>query len=182
MRDRGKTLANAPLEDLLTILLRQFKRPLANHGVTINDADAVQIAAELAARAPDTPQRAAIRDALAAAIAESETVLAKWGLTFEQSLETTMDAMPGWETTAEFLEIANEKTNAELRIAAGAALLLALGDTRHAQSIIQQIARDADETEAQIGRRILLWQAGIESKDADWLAKAREWVKEQAGN
>jgi hypothetical protein len=157
MRDRGKTLANAPLEDLLTILLRQFKRPLAVHGVTISDADAAQIAAELATRAPDTPQRQAIRDALAAVIGESEAVLARWGLTFEQSLETTMDAIKGWETTAEFLEIANEKTNAELRIAAGAALLLALGDARHADKISIQLARDPNETEAQIGARIVKW-------------------------
>ena len=180
MRDRGKTLANAPLEDLLTILLRQFKRPLAAHGVTISDADAAQIAAELAAHAPDTPQHGAIRDALAAAIAESEAVLAKWGLTFETSLDTTMDAIKGWETTAEFLEVANEKTNAELRIAAGAALLLALGDARHARRIIHQIERDPQEVEAQIGRRILLWQAGIDREDVDWLTKARAWVREQA--
>lgn len=176
MRDRGTTLANAPLEDLLSILLRQFKRPLSSHGVTITDADAAQIAAELVARTPDTPQRQAIRDALIAAIAESEAVLARWGLTFERSLDTTMDAMPGWETTEEFLDIANEKTNAELRIAAGAALLLALGDARHARRIIHQIARDPDETEAQIGRRIISWVAGIEGKDSDWLAKAKGWA------
>jgi hypothetical protein len=157
MRDRGPTLANAPIEDLLAILLRQFRRPLAAQGVTISDADAAQIAADLAARTPDTPQRAAIRDALVAVIAESEGVLAKWGLTFETALNTTMDAMPGWETTAEFLEIASEKANAELRIAAGAALLLALGDARHADKIAHQIKRDPRETEAQIGARIVKW-------------------------
>ena len=176
MRDRGKTLANAPLEDLFTILLRQFRRPLSSHGVTITDADAAQIAAELVARTPDTPQRQAIRNALIAAIAESEAVLARWGLTFEESLDTSMDAMPGWETTEEFLQIANEKTNAELRIAAGAALLLALGDARHARKIVQQIERDPHEVEAQIGRRSVAWSAGIEGKDSDWLAKAKVWA------
>jgi hypothetical protein len=155
MRDRGPTLANAPIEDLLTILLRQFRRPLAAQGVTISDADAAQIAADLAARTPDMPQRSAIREALVAVIAESEAVLGKWGLSFETALNTTMDAMPGWETTAEFLEIASEKANAELRIAAGAALLLALGDARHRDKIAHQIKRDPRGTEAQIGARIV---------------------------
>ncbi len=177
MRDRGQTLANAPLEDLLTILLRQFKRPLASHGVTITDADAAQIAAEVAARQPDTPQRAAIRQALAAAIAESEAVLAGRGLTFERALATTMDAIPGWETTEEFLEIATEKANAEVRIAAGAALLLALGDARHAHTVIAQIEHAPAETEAHLGRRILSWASGIEGKGEDWLDKAKAWAE-----
>ena len=30
----------APLDELLAILLRQFKRPLASHGITITDAEA----------------------------------------------------------------------------------------------------------------------------------------------
>lgn len=155
--ERGQTLGNAPLEDLLTILLRQFKRPLASKGVTLTDADAAQIAAAIAAGTPADDQRRAIADALVALIAESEAVLAQWGLSFEQALDTPMDVLPGWETTAEFLEIANEKSNAELRISAGAALLLALGDARHVDKIEAQIARDADEVEAQIGARIVKW-------------------------
>ncbi|MFN8449948.1 MAG: hypothetical protein U0521_15520 [Anaerolineae bacterium] len=52
----------------------------------------------------------ALRRALADLIAESEQVLAGWNLTFRQSLDTEIDAIPGWTSTAEFLEIANEKS------------------------------------------------------------------------
>jgi hypothetical protein len=153
--ERGQTLGNAPLEDLLTILLRQFKRPLASKGVTLTDADAAQIAAAIAAGTPADDQRRAIADALVALIAESEAVLAQWGLSFEQALDTPMDVLPGWETTAEFLEIANEKSNAELRISAGAALLLALGDDRHAGKLAFLVKRDPTDTDAQIAARVL---------------------------
>jgi hypothetical protein len=155
--DRGQTLANAPLEDLLTILLRQFKRPLAAQSVTLTDADAARIAAEVAGSAPESDERRAIREALVAVIAESESVLARWSLTFEQALDTPMDKIDGWESTAEFLEVANEKANAELRIAAGAALLTALGDPRHAPKLRFLHQRDPDDPDAQIGQRMLTW-------------------------
>jgi hypothetical protein len=153
--DRGQTLANAPLEDLLTILLRQFKRPLASKGVSITDADAVQIASAVSKGDAETETQRAIRTALVDLIAESEGVLAQWNLSFEQALDTPMDALPGWETTADFLEIANDKSNAELRISAGAALLLALGDDRHAGKLAFLVQRDPNDTDAQIAARML---------------------------
>lgn len=181
MRDRGKILASAPLDELLTLLLRQFRRPLAGHGVALTDADAAKLAGEIAARAPETALHSAVRAALKAVIVESEAVLGRWGLSFAQALETPMDAIPGWETTAEFLEIANEKANAELRIAAGSALLLALGDASAAGHILTQIERDPQETEAQIGRRVLGWAAGLDVEAEGWLAAAHAWAEKQRG-
>jgi hypothetical protein len=153
--DRGQTLANAPLADLLTILLRQFKRPLATQGVTLTDADASRIAAELVSSAPESDERRTLREAMLVVIHESEAVLARWSLTFEQALDTPMDKLEGWESTAEFLDLANEKTNAELRIAAGVALLTALGDARYAERLRFLHRRDRADPDAQIGQRIL---------------------------
>ena len=176
--NRAQTLANAPLEDLLTILLRQFKRPLASHDVTLSDADAQTLAHEVATYAPETPLRASIREALVTLIAESEAVLAGFGLTFEQSLDTPMDKLTGWETTAEFLELANEKSNAELRIAAGAALLTALGDLRHARRLWALHERDDQDPDAQMGRRLLSFAANIDSHAKYWRVLAKVWLDE----
>lgn len=126
--DRDHTFANAPIDELLSVLLRQLKRPLAAHSVTLTDADAERLAQDCAAGSPlSLPE---LVPALVAVVTESEGVLAKMGLTFIQALDTPMDRVPGWESTAEFLELANEKSNAELRITLGAALALAFGDGR----------------------------------------------------
>lgn len=177
--NRAQTLANAPLEDLLTILLRQFKRPLAAHDIILTDADAQALAQEVAARAPESTLRAKVREALVTLIAESEAVLAGFNLTFEQSLDTPMDKLLGWETTAEFLELANEKSNAELRIAAGAALLTALGDLRHAGRLLFMHERDDQDPDAQMGRRLLSFAADIDPQAKYWRVLAKVWLDEQ---
>lgn len=174
--NRGQTLANAPLEDLLTILIRQFRRPLAAHGAHIGDAEAEALARTIVTDSAQTPLCAQVRAAMIDVIAESERVLAQWNLTFEQSLDTPMDRISGWDTTAEFLDIANEKANAELRIAAGAALLTALGDPRHAARLVFMVERDAHDTDALIGRRMLSFVAQIDPQSPAWLAQARAWV------
>ncbi|MBZ0290845.1 MAG: hypothetical protein K8I30_24675, partial [Anaerolineae bacterium] len=109
--DREHTFANAPIDELLSVLLRQLKRPLAAHGVTLTDADAQKLARDCAAGKPLTLPE--LVPALIAVVTESEGVLATMGLTFIEALDTPMDRVPGWETTAEFLELANEKSNAE---------------------------------------------------------------------
>jgi hypothetical protein len=126
--DREHTFANAPIDELLSVLLRQLKRPLIAHGVTLTDAQAEKLGAACAAGEPLTLTM--LVPALVEVVTESEGVLAKMGLTFIEALDTPMDKISGWETTAEFLELANEKSNAELRITLGAALALAFGDGR----------------------------------------------------
>ena len=92
---------------------------------------------------------------LAEAIGQSEAVLAQWGLTFQQSLDTPMDKIPGWETTAEFLELANEKVNAELRITLGAALTLAQFGERRFAPYLEYLAAGDYGDETVIARRAL---------------------------
>jgi hypothetical protein len=66
-----------------------------------------------------------------------------------------MGDMPGWETTAEFLDIANEKSNAELRISAGSALILVLGDDRYKDYLTFLVENPAlDDVSAIMAKRI----------------------------
>ncbi|MEO8391709.1 MAG: hypothetical protein ABI700_01835 [Chloroflexota bacterium] len=168
---------NAPLGDLLSILLRQVRRPLKGHGVDLTDAEAESLAHDLTAHAPLSEKAQAIRAALVDLIAESETVLTRWNLTFQQSLDTEMKDISGWESTAEFLEIANEKANAELRISTGASLLAALGDLRYASDLLFLVERGEDDLDAVIARRVLLFASGIDPHETHWLDQLRAWIR-----
>lgn len=174
--DRAEMLNQAPLDDLLVVLLRQFKRLLEAQGIALTEAEIAHITAQAAADAPPGPLALRIRPALAALVAESEAVLARWDLTFAAALVTDMDAMPGWQSTAEFLEIANDKGNAELRIAAASALLAALGDLTYRQHLLALLGHDAGEIEGVVARRVLLRQAGIDAAAPDWLDQLRAWA------
>lgn len=177
--DPARRAAEAPLDELTALLLRQFKRPLAAQGVNLSDADIAALSAAVH-RAPP-PAAAPVRAGLRAAIAESEAVLARWGLTFRQSLQTTMTDIPGWQSTAEFLQIAEEKANAELRIAAGAALLAALGDLAYVPHLLDLIAHDPDDLDAIIARRVLTLVSGIAPDAPDWAGQVRAWAEQQGG-
>jgi hypothetical protein len=170
----------APLDELLAILLRQFKRPLASHGITITDAEAGEIASSILQNKSLDEKMLAVREALVPLIAESERVLAKWNLSFQQSLNTDMSNISGWETTAEFLELANEKTNAELRISTGSALLAVQGDLRYAAYLLFLVEQGKREQQADldqvIAKRVLLFASGIAPDDPDWLEKLRVWI------
>ncbi len=134
----------APLEDLLTVLLRQFRRLLLGKGVPLSDADAATVTAALVRRDPPDAQREPLRAALVSIVEESETVLAGLGLTFPEALRTEMTDLPGWETTADFLTLAEQKANAELRISAGSALLVLLGEARFGDYLRAVMERAAD--------------------------------------
>ena len=174
--DRASLAANAPLEDLYTLLLRQFRRPLSTFGVTLSDSDAAAVAGEIARREPRSKQALAVRGGLVEVVAESERILAGWNLTFEQSLATSMDVMPGWETTAEFLDVANEKSNAELRIASASALVAALGDLRYAPYLLHLAAGDPGELDTAVARRTLALVSGIDASTPESLARVRDWL------
>jgi hypothetical protein len=176
--NRAKTFENAPLDELLSVLLRQLRRPLAAQGFHFTDSEAARIATEWAARQQPAVLMT-LRVALLAVVKESEAVLAKMGLTFEKSLDASMNDVPGWETTAEFLDIANEKSNAELRILLGAALLLMAGDRQFARCLLHAAGGDyGDETA--IARRALLFASGASPDEPNWLDHARHWLNDTA--
>jgi hypothetical protein len=141
---RAAVYRAAPLDELLTVLLRQFRRLLLGKGLPLSEADAAAIAAAIARRDPPDARMQRLRAALASLVEESETVLGGMGLTFVQALRAEMTDVPGWETTAEFLALAEQKANAELRISTGSALLVLLGEQRFSPHLQAVIARAAE--------------------------------------
>ncbi len=153
MPDPAETFATLPIDELLIVLLKQMKRPLASVGVNLTDDAAKRcVQSRVEGRWHEPP---GLLRGLAEAIEESEKMLAQWGLTFQQALDTPMDKIPGWETTGEFLELANEKVNAELRITLGAALALALGGERRFVPYLEHLAAGDYGDETVIARRVL---------------------------
>lgn len=169
----------APLDDLLTVLLRQFKRLLLGKGLPLSDADATQIAAALVRRDPPDERMQRLRAALIALVDESDAVLAAQGLSFAVALRTDVANMPGWETTADFLALAEAKANAELRISTGSALLVLLGERRfgaHLAAVLDRAAETGQfDLDAVIAERALQAASGASPADPDWRAQAEAW-------
>jgi hypothetical protein len=170
----------APLAELLAILLRQYRRPLASRGIDLTDAQAEALSLAITMRGTLDESAFKLRGALADLVRESVDVLESMHLAFPQSLDTQMSDIPGWETTAEFLEIANEKANAELRISTGAALLLSLGDATYAPELLALAGRgEADDLDGVIAQRVLLLASGIDENDPAWMDKLPAWVQQK---
>lgn len=173
--DRAQTFAGAPIEDLISVLLRQLKRPLASHGFALTDAQAEALAQSCLANQTDE-RVPALLAALEAVTAESAAVLERFGLRFQDSLDADMNQIGGWESTAEFLEIANEKANAELRITLASALALAFGGDRRWGADLLYLARGDYGDETVIARRFLSFASGIDLGEPDWAARVAEWI------
>jgi hypothetical protein len=156
---RLATYRAAPLDELLAVLLRQFRRLLLAHGLPLSDADAAIIAAALARQDRSDPRMDRLRLGLVALVEESEGVLAGMGLTFAQSLRADMADLQGWESTADFLELAEQKANAELRISAGSSLLVLLGERRfgeYLQAVLDRAAETGQpDLDSVIAERVL---------------------------
>lgn len=182
MRNRAENVSQWTAEELITILLRQFKRLLSDHGVELTDAEIKSLAFNAAGRVLNGQRTEQVRVAIREIIAESLDVLAQWGMSYAQSLKTGMDEMAGWETTADFLTLANEKGNAELRISAGASLLACLGDTRHADKlwdVYQHGVDDPEDVDAVIAHRALSFAAQVDEKARDWRTQIQNWLQAQ---
>lgn len=177
IRNRAQNAATWDMDKLIAILIRQFKRPLSERGLTFTESEIIAMAQAAAQREPVTEPMRRLCDAMADAVRESLGVLAAWDLTYPQALATSMDAMPGWETTADFLEMANEKGNAELRISAGASLMAALGDLRFADMLIacyENGVQDPEDVDAVIAKRALSFALKLDEHAPEWLTRARQ--------
>ena len=178
MKNRAQNVWTWTIEELALILLRQFKRLIAEREADWTDADLKALAGRAAQRTineGDAPVIAALREI----VAESEALLSGWGLTFEQSIATGMEEMPGWDTTADFLSLANDKINAEVRISAGSALLALLGDpyyAHHALATVRHGIRDPEDVDAVITLRALAFASNIDEHAKDRLARIEHWI------
>ncbi|PJF23559.1 MAG: hypothetical protein CUN56_00245 [Phototrophicales bacterium] len=175
--NRAENVSQWGIDQLTVILLRQFKRLLVEQGVALTDAQMRQIGENVAANHELPAIIINVNEAIYQLVVQSLAVLEQWNLSFDQSLRTEMTDLP-WETTADFLTLANEKVNAEIRITAGASLMILLGDLRHAQYAVQAIEYDLEahntlDVDAMIAKRALLHHLKISPDAADWLSQVR---------
>lgn len=179
MQNPTEQIKTVPLTILVPDLLKQFNKPtlLGQRGVQVSKSEIDSIGEALAEGQSLPDNVAEINLALRDIVQESITLLdEKFGLTFEQALQTSNISDVGdWKTTADFLEIANEKSNAELRISAGSSLLAFLGDVNLAEHLLTVIEVDAgaNDVDAMIAKRALSHYAGVDIDAEDWLEKIR---------
>lgn len=184
----AQKLQDAPYEDLVVILLKQFQRLLQQRGTTMTLAQ-MQALGEAAATGEYSPRmeqlRRDIHPHLMTLVHESLHYLyARFGWQYAQSLAHTMTDITEWQTTSDFLEIANHKSNAELRISAGATLLVMLGEMHYAGALLDAIAADegaasgAYDVDAMFALRALAHADGVPIVDAladvAWLPALRQ--------
>lgn len=170
-------LRDAPIDDLVMVLFKQFWRLLKERDIQLKTAQMQTIADRVAAREPLPEGSDRIRDALAALVQESLDELdERFGLSFAESLTTDMGSIGGWETTADFLEIANHKHNAELRISAGASLLALLGDLRFSDHLFTVIDQndEATDADAMFAMRALSHAAHVDLNSDQWRSQVEQ--------
>lgn len=179
MDNPAEQLKTVPLTILVPDLLKQFNKPslLGQRGVTLTKSDMDAIAEALEQQHPLPANTQAICDALADIVRESVTVLdEQFSLSVEQALQIhDISEVAAWETTADFLEIANIKSNAELRISAGCSLMAFLGDVSLAEHLLTVIKVDAgtNDVDAMIAKRALSTHTQIDIDADDWLAQIK---------
>jgi len=175
--DRAGNVSQWDVDTLTVILLRQFKRLLMQKGVELKDAEMQHMGEDVAAYRPMNTDAIQARNVMYDLVLQSLDVLDQWGLSYHKSLRTEMNDLK-WESTADFLELANEKVNAEIRISAGASLMILLGDLRHAIYAVQAIEYDLEalgvlDVDAMIAKRALTHHCKVAADAEDWLAQVR---------
>ncbi|NOG48943.1 MAG: hypothetical protein HND48_05395 [Chloroflexi bacterium] len=88
-----------------------------------------------------------------------------------------MEEMLGGDTTADFLSLANEKVNAELRISAGSALRLLFGESAALRDVLTTAKHGADDPEdvdAVIAVRALAYYLDADAADSDGVLEAAD--------
>jgi hypothetical protein len=172
----NQALLTAPLAELVVLLLKQFRRLLQDKGLTLSTQDMDAIAQSSVHHTPTT-QHNALVEALVVLVDESEQELrTRFEMNFAQALASDMQTIEGWETTAEFLELANHKSNAELRISAASTLLVFLDDRRKVAHLWAVIAEDngLQDVEALLAQRAICHALHLDPLDTDWQTKARK--------
>jgi hypothetical protein len=179
-RNRATNVLTWTDEEYWLILLRQFKRLLAEQGQDLTDAELRELADRMSQRALQSEPETGVRAALVNLIEESLSVLRNLNLDYAESLNTKMDDLSGWETTADFISLANDKANAELRISVGAALLAGLGDPRYADALLTTYLHgkdDPEDVDAIISQRVLAFASQIPTSIPNWQSQIENWIQ-----
>ena len=174
-------LNRAPLSEIILILLQHFRASLAEAGLTLGADEARELAGAIADGTAQAKADGALRHIAEIVDGHLTRLSSRWQLDFATSLRADMAAIGPWRSTAEFLELANEKAEAEIGIALGSALLVAAGQGDYAPYLLDVLEQDAGDfdIDAAIARRILLHVSGVDGARADWLAQLRRWLDGQ---
>lgn len=175
-------LANAPLQEILHLLFRQLDSPLTQRATSLGaNPSQVLLAALEAGEAPDSVKDLAT--ALIALLEDNLKILRqRLSVDFAGSLAADITQLTNWESTADFLSIANEKAQAEQEIVIAAALLVACGSIEYASYLIETLEADAGalDVDAVIARRMLLHVGAIDGANTDAPSQARAWLLDQS--
>lgn len=174
-------LSRAPLSEIIFILLQHFRDPLADAGLSLGADDARELAVAIAAGQGHAKANSVMQAVAARVDGHVDALQMRWQVDFAASLRADMTAIGPWRSTAEFLELANDKAEAETDIALGSALLVAGGRREYALYLLDAHAHDAGagDIDAAIARRILLHVSGVDGSRADWQAQLRRWLDDQ---
>lgn len=168
--------------ELMLMLLRQFRNLLAEQGAEYDDTTLRQLVDDESFLARE---RHKLISAMRGIVDESVGFLQTWDLTYSQSLQTDMNDLAHlWSSTADFLDVANQKNNAELRINGGSALLGLLGVAEDAPYLFATLEADLQYAELDIdgaiARYVLCQLAGVAVDDADWLGQVQAWMSDRS--
>lgn len=175
-------LSRAPLGEIIWIALQHFRASLAEAGLILGAGETRELAGAIAEGTARAKGDCALRHIAAIVDGRLSRLRSRWRLDFAASLRADMAAIGPWRSTAEYLELANAKAEAEIDIALGSALLAAAGQRDYAPyllDVLEQDAGDCADIDAAIARRILLHISGVDGARADWLAQLRRWLDDQ---
>ena len=146
-------LANAPLAEILRLLLRQLDDALTHRDYSLMISDSRQLVFALEAAEPSDR----LNDLVAVLIRLIEdslkTLRDRLSVDFAGSLAADITQLASWESTADLLSIANDKAIAEQEILIASALLVACGRSEYASYLIDVIEDDAGPNGCRRGDR-----------------------------
>ena len=176
-------LTEAPLADILNLLLRQFSEELAEAGLRLGDATINQMSSDLASRRASGAASSLV-DVLIPLVDDNLNQLnSRWSLRFPEFLAADCSQIDNWQSTAELLELANNKIEIEQRIVTGSALLVICGRHDYAEYLLDVLEYDMGlmDLDAVIAKRALLHITGVDGARRDWLTRVKHWLRGQSG-
>ena len=175
-------LANAPLAEILRLLLRQLDDALTHRDYSLMISDSRQLVFALEAAEPSDRLNDLVAILIRLIEDSLKTLRDRLSVDFAGSLAADITQLAAWESTADLLSIANDKAIAEQEILIASALLVACGRSEYASYLIDVIEDDAGlmDVDAVIARRILLHVGAIDGTNAHLLSQARAWLQDQS--
>lgn len=167
--DNLRKLVQAPLVEVVNLLLRQCAPWLEAAGKSLDVAQCRDLAIELASD-DATAAAAPLIDNLKALVDSDLTqVLELWRSSFREFLAMDVADIGDWQSTADLLDLANDKAELEQRIVILSALLVICGKREYGAYLLEVIEFDDGvmDLDAVIARRALMTISGVENLSSE---------------